>query len=92
MSRRALWTAALALALAAPAAAQVADESAVPRITLKDFKQAVVEKRVFVVDVRDAASYADGHIPGAVNVPLGELQKNLRELKAAKVTIVTYCS
>jgi hydroxyacylglutathione hydrolase len=30
----------------------------------------LVEKRVFIIDVRHAADYALGHIPGTVNIPL----------------------
>jgi rhodanese-related sulfurtransferase len=33
-----------------------------------------------VVDVRDPDEFAAGHVPGAVNVPLGELRRRQREL------------
>lgn len=35
---------------------------------------------VKVLDVREPAEYAFGHIPGAINIPLGELEKRLAEL------------
>jgi rhodanese-related sulfurtransferase len=47
---------------------------------------------VLIVDVRDAGSYAEGHLPGAINIPLGELQQKLATLKAAKKPIVAYCA
>ena len=89
---RALGLAVLALAVGLPAAGQVADETAVPRISVADLKQAVDAGGVLVVDVRDAGSYADGHIPGAINVPLDTLPQKVAALKGAKKTIVTYCS
>ena len=39
-------------------------------ISIIDF---VASDSSYVVDVREADEYADGHIPGAVNVPLSEL-------------------
>jgi len=45
---------------------------------------------VTVLDVRPPDEYAAGHIPGAVNVPLAELEKYLRKLKPKK-EIVAYC-
>ena len=92
MLKRALGLAVLALAVGLPAAGQVADETAVPRISVADLKQAVDAGRVLVVDVRDAGSYADGHIPGAINVPLDTLPQKVAQLQGAKKTIVTYCS
>jgi len=92
MLKRALGLAVLALAVGLPAAGQVADETAVPRISAADLKTAVDAGRALVVDVRDAGSYADGHIPGAINVPLDTLPQRVAALKGAKKTIVTYCS
>lgn len=45
---------------------------------------------VIVLDVRPPDEYAAGHIAGAVNVPLAELEKHLRKLKPKK-EIVAYC-
>ncbi|HET6953766.1 MAG TPA: metalloregulator ArsR/SmtB family transcription factor [Acidimicrobiales bacterium] len=45
---------------------------------------------VFVLDVRPTTEYAAGHIPGAVSVPLEELEHRLAELPA-DVEIVAYC-
>jgi rhodanese-related sulfurtransferase len=47
---------------------------------------------VVIVDTRDAGSYADGHIPGAVLIPLDELQKKAPGLRGAKKPIVAYCA
>ncbi|WP_076557066.1 sulfurtransferase TusA family protein [Salimicrobium flavidum] len=41
-----------------------------------------------VVDVRESAEYAFGHIPGAVSVPLGELDERMNEIDASKEVYV----
>lgn len=46
--------------------------------------------KVVVLDVRPTTEYTAGHIPGAVSVPLEELQHRLEELPA-NVEIVAYC-
>ena len=77
--------------LSAAAAPQSSGEDAVPRISLADLKKAVDAKSVLVVDVRDAVSYAAGHIPGAVSVPLADIKAKAAGWKASRKPIVTYC-
>jgi rhodanese-related sulfurtransferase len=43
-----------------------------------------------VLDVRPAAEYGAGHLPGAVSIPVGELRRRLAELPADR-EIVAYC-
>ena len=43
-----------------------------------------------VLDVRPAAEYAAGHLPGAVSIPLAELRRRLAELPTDR-EIVAYC-
>lgn len=45
---------------------------------------------VVVLDVRPEDEYAAGHIPGAISIPVGELERRLSELPAEK-EIVAYC-
>jgi len=45
---------------------------------------------VTVLDVRPPAEYAAGHLPGAVNIPLAELEKHLSELEPGQ-EVVAYC-
>jgi len=45
---------------------------------------------VTVLDVRPEDEFALGHLPGAINVPLGELERRLRDLDPAN-EIVAYC-
>jgi rhodanese-related sulfurtransferase/DNA-binding transcriptional ArsR family regulator len=43
-----------------------------------------------VLDVRPAAEYAAGHVPGAVSIPVDELRRRLAELPADR-EVVAYC-
>jgi rhodanese-related sulfurtransferase len=45
---------------------------------------------VTVLDVRPSEEYAAGHVPGAVNVPLADLEKRLKRLSRNR-EIVAYC-
>ena len=65
--------------------------SALPRVTLEKAKQAFDDKTAVFVDVRDTGSYADNHIPGALSIPVGDLQSRLNELKKTD-WIITYCT
>lgn len=38
-----------------------------PDISIADLKQAIADKKVTVIDVNGASSYANGHVPGAVD-------------------------
>jgi len=60
---------------------------AVPRETLLE---RVKEGLVTVLDVRPAEEYDAGHVPGAVNVPLTELELYLENLPK-KQEVVAYC-
>jgi len=45
---------------------------------------------VTIIDVRSPEEYAEVHIPGAVNIPLTELEKHLNEL-SIQALIITAC-
>lgn len=45
---------------------------------------------VTVLDVRPPEEFAAGHLPGAVNIPVRELEKRLKELPKGK-EVVAYC-
>lgn len=45
---------------------------------------------VTVLDVRPQEEYASGHLPGAINIPLKELEKRLEELDPDQ-EVVAYC-
>ena len=62
----------------------------IPRITIKEF-ESLKPGEVFVVDVRNQASFDLGHIPGAKLIPFGEVATRIAEFPKNK-KIVTYCS
>ena len=45
---------------------------------------------VVVLDVRPPEEYSAGHLPGAVNIPIHELEKRLKELPKRK-EVIAYC-
>jgi rhodanese-related sulfurtransferase len=48
-----------------------------------------------LVDARDAALYADGHLPAAVSLPLAEVDavlESFRQQVAAARTLILYCN
>ena len=45
---------------------------------------------VTVLDVRPPEEFAAGHLPGAVNIPIHELEKRLGELPKRK-EVIAYC-
>ena len=45
---------------------------------------------VVVLDVRPPEEYAAGHVPGAVNIPIEQLPRRMRELPRSK-QVVAYC-
>jgi rhodanese-related sulfurtransferase len=45
---------------------------------------------VAVLDVRPPEEYAAGHLPGAINIPLHELKKRLKDLPKRK-EVIAYC-
>ena len=47
-----------------------------------DIAQAAVARTrgVLLVDVREQEEYADGHVPGAVNIPMEHLPSRVKEL------------
>jgi rhodanese-related sulfurtransferase len=47
-------------------------------------------KQVVILDTRPASEYVAGHIAGAISVPVGDLQRRLKELTKGK-EYVAYC-
>ncbi len=67
------------------------DLEPIPR---KELLERVKDGLVTVLDVRPPEEYAAGHVPGAVNIPLQELEGRLEELsnqEGENREIVAYC-
>ena len=87
MRRLASALAACVLALAAAAAGpgSIEPKALGERIAWAD-------PSLLVLDVRTPEEYAAGHVPGAVNIPNGELASRVAELEGARESdIVVYC-
>jgi rhodanese-related sulfurtransferase len=79
----------LTLALAAAA---WADEPALIEPQALAERVASADARLLVLDVRAAAEFDEGHIPGAVNIPYDSLAARIAELgPAGEHDIVVYC-
>ena len=86
-----LAAAATAAALAAPARAGHDSVPSVP-VVRSDYVKALLDARepVVLVDFRKAAEYRAGHLPGAISVPITELDRRFREIPAA-ARLILYC-
>lgn len=63
----------------------------IPRVSLEEAKKAFDTQSAIIVDVRDSNSYAQQHVKGAINIPLGELESKLNELPKDK-WLILYCT
>ncbi len=59
-------------------------------IDARALAQRIAGREVTLIDVRPASEYAAGHLPGAINVPMDELDERLRELPRDR-EVVAYC-
>lgn len=59
----------------------------------RDEAHRLVKEGAALIDVRSAAEFSSGHLPGAINVPVGELGgKKLEKLGKKDRAIVLYCA
>ena len=74
------------------AQAPAGDEASAPRISLAELKKLQATNSVVVIDVRAQSSYEEGHIPGAISMPLETLASRVADLKRFDKPVVAYCS
>jgi rhodanese-related sulfurtransferase len=55
-----------------------------PSITVEELDGLLTQRAVNLLDVREPHEYKSGHVPGAVNVPVKQLDARLRKLKKDK--------
>ncbi len=79
----------IALAFALVASSVFAAEF--PDISVADLKQAIADKKVTVIDVNGSSTYANGHVPGAIDFA-AEKESLASKLPADKgALVVAYC-
>jgi rhodanese-related sulfurtransferase len=59
-------------------------------VSVNDLADRIRSGLVTVVDVRPKEEYAAGHLPGAINIPLTDMEKNLGKLPRDR-EIIAYC-
>jgi rhodanese-related sulfurtransferase/DNA-binding transcriptional ArsR family regulator len=59
-------------------------------VPAKELLQRIRKGLVTILDVRPEEEFDAGHLPGAVNIPVGELEKRLKELPKGK-EVIAYC-
>jgi rhodanese-related sulfurtransferase len=64
----------------------------VPRITIDELKPLIEKGAVLVIDVRRPDEFAQGHIPGAVNMDYTAVSAQGTRFKGETRAIVTYCA
>lgn len=68
----------------------VGDRSDLEAVTREQLLERLAAGDVVVLDVRDEPEYAAGHLPGAIHVPVTDIQHRLAQLPD-DVTVVAYC-
>jgi len=66
-------------------------KAGVPDISLADLKQAIADKAVTLLDCNGSASYAEGHIPGAINFATARAALAGKLPKEKSTLVVAYC-
>ena len=61
------------------------------RMPLEQLKKRMAAGGVVVVDVRGQGAYAGGHIPGALSIPIEQIETRAGELRKANA-VVAYCA
>ena len=81
--------------LAAPGPVATTANAALPQPVLLAEVRELVAAGALPVDARDAALYADGHLPGAISLPLGEAGAKLPEFQQEVdpgTSLILYCN
>lgn len=56
------------------------------------YRMAHEDKTVFLIDVRTKAEYDEGHVPGALLIPLNQIEQEIEKTAADKdAKIILYC-
>jgi rhodanese-related sulfurtransferase len=66
------------------------DRSDARPVTMDELVKRATSKAVVILDTRPASEYLAGHIPGAISVPVDEVERRLKDLTRGK-EYVAYC-
>jgi rhodanese-related sulfurtransferase len=72
-------------------AASLTGDNGYGSISAAKLNEALVENPPFLLDVREASEYEEGHIEGAVNIPVRNVLENLDKLPGLDEPMVVYC-
>lgn len=61
-------------------------------ITYNQMQKILRDKLAIVIDVRSKQEFNEGHINGAINIPLSDINKLTNMVKDKKKYIILYCS
>jgi len=67
-----------------------ADRDETEAVPIEELLKRARSKEIVILDTRPASEYAAGHIPGAISLPVDELNRRLKELPKGK-EYVAYC-
>ncbi len=81
------WLLVVAATLVGCQGTQISDRD-IQMIGEKEVAKAAEQKHVAIIDVRSADAYEKGHIPGAINIFLPDIQKHDPRLNKAQKIIV----
>jgi len=69
-----------------------ADSNNIPSVAPKEAAAMQTAKKAIIIDVRGDDEWQEQHIPGAVHIPLGQLNERLPELNRYKNSnVITQC-
>ncbi|MEP7119011.1 MAG: rhodanese-like domain-containing protein, partial [Acidobacteriota bacterium] len=93
MTKTLALAALVAALLTAPAVhAQPEDLTKVPRITMAQYKPLQAKNAVLTIDVRDPHGFDAGHIPGALNVSVVDVEIMANRVLKETRPVVAYCA
>lgn len=53
----------------------------IKNININKVKENIKNKTINIIDVREENEYQKGHVPGAVNIPLSQLENRISEIE-----------
>lgn len=67
-------------------------QSDLPSVSAKEAATMFAEQKAIIVDVREDSEWSEGHIAGAIHIPLAQVKSRLSELAQYKdSTVIVQC-